>query len=352
MVPTAPARSDSVFLGTEGETQFELLRTALEIGTGFELFFTCSDSVYALNEVRARLERGRIPGVTFHPLQFGNTRELERILERLLDLGPTPDGRRAIFVGPTGLEDELRAAWARALVLLNEQRNRIVHARPDALLLAGPAWLPVLAHDLAPDLWSIRSLVVLFPDLPPGVRAGWATSSFPQRDSYVMAHELADGEYYASLADALKDNRRPPEQRVRANLLLKAGRALALRGEIDCAHNAFDLAKDIYDQLHDDHGKAIAMGQIADILQARGELDEALRILREEVLPAFERLGDVRALLVARANLAITLLKRGAPGDRKEARGLLHLALEAAKKLRLPEVAQIEVILASLGETD
>ena len=40
---------------------------------------------------------------------------------------------------------------------------------------------------------------------------------------------------------------------------------------------------------------AVTMGKIADILQARGELDEALRIRREEELPVYERLGDVRS---------------------------------------------------------
>jgi hypothetical protein len=40
------------------------------------------------------------------------------------------------------------------------------------------------------------------------------------------------------------------------------------------------------------------MGKIADILQARGELDEALRIRREEELPVYDRLGDVRSKAV------------------------------------------------------
>jgi hypothetical protein len=39
---------------------------------------------------------------------------------------------------------------------------------------------------------------------------------------------------------------------------------------------------------------AEAQGRIADILQARGQLDEALRIRQEEELPVYERLGDVR----------------------------------------------------------
>ena len=38
----------------------------------------------------------------------------------------------------------------------------------------------------------------------------------------------------------------------------------------------------------------MTQGQIADVLYRRGELDEALRIRREEELPVFERLGDVR----------------------------------------------------------
>ena len=41
------------------------------------------------------------------------------------------------------------------------------------------------------------------------------------------------------------------------------------------------------------------MGKIADILQARGETDEALRIRQEEELPVYERLGDVRSRSVA-----------------------------------------------------
>jgi len=97
--------------------------------------------------------------------------------------------------------------------------------------------------------------------------------------------------------------------------------------------------------------RAVTMGKIADILQARGELDEALRIRREEELPIYERLGDVRELPVGRAKLAITLLKREATGDREEAIPLLHMALDAARQLRLPrECERIEDTLRSLGE--
>ena len=45
----------------------------------------------------------------------------------------------------------------------------------------------------------------------------------------------------------------------------------------------------IYERLGDVRERAVTLGSIADILEARGEPDEALRILRDETLPVFER---------------------------------------------------------------
>ena len=91
------------------------------------------------------------------------------------------------------------------------------------------------------------------------------------------------------------------------------------------------------------------MGKVADILQARGELEEALRIRREEQLPVFERLGDVRELLVGRANLALLYLRRGQPADRDMAAELLRLARTSAESLQLPEAAQIRELQRHFG---
>jgi hypothetical protein len=88
------------------------------------------------------------------------------------------------------------------------------------------------------------------------------------------------------------------------------------------------------------------MGKIADIFRARGDLDEALRIRREEELPVCEKLGDVRDLLVCRANIAINLLSRAGEVDRMEAKRLLESALTDAERLRIPEARRIKKILA------
>ena len=59
----------------------------------------------------------------------------------------------------------------------------------------------------------------------------------------------------------------------------------------------------VYERLGDVRLRAVTKGKIADILQGRGELDEALRIRREEQLPVYQRLGDVRERSRWRADL-------------------------------------------------
>ena len=119
-------------------------------------------------------------------------------------------------------------------------------------------------------------------------------------------------------------------------------------------HGVLWEARLIRQDVYDVRERAVTMGKIADILQARGQLDEALKIRNEEELLVYERLGDVRALLVGRANLAIALLTRGRAEDRDEARRLLHLALELdeARRLKLPEAQNIEQILGSPNYSD
>ena len=86
----------------------------------------------------------------------------------------------------------------------------------------------------------------------------------------------------------------------------------------------------VYERLGDVRSRAVTMGKIADILQARGDLDEALRIRREEQLPVYERLGDVRARAVAIGKIADILQARG---DLDEA---LRIRRGATANLRAP----------------
>jgi tetratricopeptide (TPR) repeat protein len=72
--------------------------------------------------------------------------------------------------------------------------------------------------------------------------------------------------------------------------------------------------------------RAVAYAGIADILQARGQLDEALRIYQKEVLPAFERLGEIQQCAVIQGRIANIL----------QARGQLDEALRIRQEEQLP----------------
>ena len=53
------------------------------------------------------------------------------------------------------------------------------------------------------------------------------------------------------------------------------------------------------------------MGKIADILERQGDVEEALRIRREEQLPVYDRLGDVRERAITMGKIADILQTRG-----------------------------------------
>ena len=105
----------------------------------------------------------------------------------------------------------------------------------------------------------------------------------------------------------------------------------------------------VYEKLGDIRSRAVTMGKIADIYQLRGELEEALRIRQTEVLPIMKRLNDKRGLLVEQANIAIGLLTRNKKGDRERAISLLNAAHASALEMRIPEAGQIAGILRQIG---
>ena len=112
----------------------------------------------------------------------------------------------------------------------------------------------------------------------------------------------------------------------RIALLLERGHQLLQAGNLDAAADRFRLAQAGSREVGDESKIALSAGELADILQARGELDEALRIRREEELPVYERLGDVRSRAVTMGQIA----------DILQARGELDEALRIRREEELP----------------
>lgn len=346
-------------LGKEGEELFELLAAALGAGEGFELYFVCSENRHVLNEVQRRIESNPISGVIPRILDYHEAHDLRQLLPDLLSEGHPGHGRYAIGVKADGTEDELAAAWTNALVVLNEQRNRLIVGCPSAIVLLGSPRLVQIAQRQAPDLWSVRSSVFMLPDLPASQR-----EHFSYTDLYSLRRETdstngeRDGQYYTELAEALEGSPGKAEQLSRANLLMRAANAWVRRGGFELAlaraaeaehiyselerpaevfnalyaqaeifnhiseyNRAMDLAVNrllpISEKLSDSNLRAQSFKVLAIALDAKGTPNEALRLWRDEVLPVYMELGDRLSEVVALREIAVILSKIGRFDDAK-----------------------------------
>ncbi|MGJ4953772.1 CHAT domain-containing protein, partial [Bradyrhizobium sp. HKCCYLS20291] len=94
-------------------------------------------------------------------------------------------------------------------------------------------------------------------------------------------------------------------------LVFQHARRMRQRGHLDEAKSSFEQARDLAEMTGHELNATIARGEIADIVAGRGDLDEALRIRREEELPVFERLGEIRSRAVTMGKIADILSARG-----------------------------------------
>ncbi|HEV7509127.1 MAG TPA: tetratricopeptide repeat protein [Thermoanaerobaculia bacterium] len=86
---------------------------------------------------------------------------------------------------------------------------------------------------------------------------------------------------------------------------------LYARGELEEALRIWREELPVLERLGDVQERALTMSKIATVFHERGVLEETLRILREEVLPVFERLGDVRERALTMGEIAAVLEERG-----------------------------------------
>jgi tetratricopeptide (TPR) repeat protein len=96
-----------------------------------------------------------------------------------------------------------------------------------------------------------------------------------------------------------------------ARVIAEHASYLITRGEPDRAEQLLQHAHCLFTDAGSQREAATAMGRIADILQQRGEVDEALRIRREVELPVYERIGDTREAAVTWGKIADILQQRG-----------------------------------------
>ncbi len=240
-------------------------------------FLTYSDSVYR-DEVAGFLE-GRLNAhvrVAIDPEERIGT---EVLFDRL---SVEPDNGPAQLMGLESWPESFDDLLGR----LNRRRDALPERCPRPLLV----W--VLSSNLekvatrAADLWDWRSGVFDFTLPPAEVRTdrhqfhlGGPAMFAPDRQGRIERLQ----KYLA---------KHSPSSPADVDLLLDLGDLQRSLGDVAEAANTYSRALETVASLDDPRRRAITYGRIADIRQERGQLDEALRILTEEQLPLFEKLGD------------------------------------------------------------
>lgn len=123
-------------------------------------------------------------------------------------------------------------------------------------------------------------------------------------------------------------------------LMFTSAERLKDRGEHEKAKQLYDQAIKLADEIGSEQAGAVARARIASILVDHDQSEEALRILRQEVLPVFQRLGALREHAVS----------TGLVADILEKNGDLDGALDIRRKEELPVYRRLQDF-HSLGVT-
>jgi tetratricopeptide (TPR) repeat protein len=204
--------------------------------------------------------------------------------------------------------DTWRTAWRRMLEGLNQQRNSFREAFPTAVVIVAARWVLPLFRECAPDLWSVRSLVVRIGPEP-------ATEPRPARDS----PNLRDQRPARAVADspdpdfALAQAARLPKTNdlARARLLLHAARGLLDRDRPGEAETVLTEALALPGLLRDPVLIGVAKHELGRALLGQGRAAEAEAAFRRALSLAEEGGNTATSRGVTMDYLGRALLDQG-----------------------------------------
>ena len=323
---------------SEHTGDFLRLQTLWEKRSHFSLIFAAMDHLVYRDVLIERLKTGhQVARIVIGPLETPH--DWLQALERAYQAG----AKRAHTV--LQLEPSNAAAWWRQANVL---RERLADAFPAVIVV----WLraqdiETAAHQ-APDLWNWREGVFNFVRAQPMLAPQLLSERFSpliDADAQGVQQRLQEIQNYLAKS--------PEGTGSAAHLRLEAAQAHERLGQWDESEAAAREAAQDFFLAGNSRLAAQAKGKIADILAQRGDLDEALRIRKEEELPVYERLGDVRSVLVVRVMVAqLMFLQDQRAGGKSQAQpiaDLMALALADARRLGLPEAGQIEGLQRAMG---
>jgi tetratricopeptide (TPR) repeat protein len=316
--------SEPTDLGVAGEQAWQSLRQHTEWTDGFWIAWLFTGYPPLALEYEARMEallreRGQRQVV----LRPNTPDEARGLLEAILADG-TRDAR-CVWVeiirsdGPAlGNEPDpgpWSEAWDWLMMRANERRTALAHHLSGGLVFVGPPAFKDRARRAAPDLWSIRALVL--EPAPP-----------PMRPVPGMLDSLSSEEVVPDVDLALvhaTQMRARGLRRDESKALMRAARGLLARGETVEALRRTHEAVDAAGELESDPETAWILDNLAMLLYRQGALAEARPLLERALAIQEEQLGpDHPGTATSLNNMAVLLHEQGAL---VEARPLYERAL-------------------------
>jgi tetratricopeptide (TPR) repeat protein len=309
-------RADSPELGEAGEKQWVRLRAQIELASSFWLGFVFSPSPRSVIVLRERAERLlRTQTQTLLLVRPSSPDELRSVLPYLLE-NPEPVRAGCTWIeavrddSPGAPEQPWTQAWDELFLRMNERRDALRARLLGGLVFAAPPGIKPRVRDAAPDLWSVRSLVI---DFEPSLIVGTAMRE-PSVVSARALERLPAPDPELALAEAGRRTANGAEVS-QALAFGQAAEGLLAEGRTEEARKAAAKARDL---LRGEGGlaEARALAMLAGAEEAVGDpaaaadhVEQAIHLARglgKDLIP-FEWLDTAGRLAHARKDLAAAL---------------------------------------------
>lgn len=214
----------------------------------------------------------------------------DKLAERLLSLKPDEE-TGAVWVSAAVPEavkeyESWAEAWSTGVARLNQYRNPLREQFQVPLLFVGSSWVQPVIREMAPDLWSVRTLVVR---IETTISQTTESSSFPSQSLALDWDEgrAIDSDFALQQAEKLREQ--PGKELALANLLHRAAQSLFVRYRLDEAEHVLketiDLRRRFGAELADLGASLFDLAKVhlwkAQYEAAEADLLEALRFFQQ-----------------------------------------------------------------------
>ncbi|HEX8493663.1 MAG TPA: tetratricopeptide repeat protein [Pyrinomonadaceae bacterium] len=229
-------------------------------------------------------------------VQFESAEEFrDEMASRLLSLQPGED-TGAIWMAAAVPEvsreyNQWESAWSIAAARLNQYRNPLREQLNVPLLFVGAPWVQVALREMAPDLWSVRTLVVRIEPSALVAEPSNRSSSSQPYNTKLSEGRAIDPEFAVKEAERLRGQ--SGKELALARLLRRAGLGFIARYRWAEAESALTEAVKLYRRFGNENSElAELLNYQADILLWRNNYHQAVAALLE-ALRIYQQSGEV-----------------------------------------------------------